>query len=98
MRIRKIILTASALAASACGLALTSQPASARVVCNRFGDCWRTHEVVRYPRDLRVHAYSDRYADEAYRERRWRRMHRVWHNEDHDHDRGAWRNGAWVTF
>lgn len=79
-------------------VAVTAQPASARVVCNRWGDCWRTDVVVTYPRDLRVRVYSDRYADEAYRERRWRHNHRRWREEDHEHDRGAYRNGVWVAF
>jgi len=99
MAFRKIAL-ASFVAAGA--LAASTAPASARVVCNRYGDCWRTQETMVYPRNLGVRVYSDRYADAAYRERQWRRMHRHrhwhWRDEDHMHDRGAWRNGVWITF
>jgi len=96
MGFRKSLMAAGL--ATACALAASASPASARVVCNRYGDCWRTQETVVYPRALGVRVYNDRYADEAYRERRWRRMHRHWRADDHMHDRGAWRDGVWVTF
>jgi hypothetical protein len=86
-----------ALAISAGAFAFAA-PASAHVVCNRAGDCWSTHEMFTYPSELGIRVYNDRYADEAYRERRWHRYHRRWHDEDHDHDRGFWRDGVWITF
>ena len=98
MQFRKVLLAAATTFAVGCSMAAFTQPASARVVCNAVGDCWTTHEMVRYPRDLGVRVYSDRYADQAYRERRWRRYHRVWHDEPHDHEHGAYRNGVWFTF
>lgn len=92
----------AAAIAAACVVGATASPASARVVCNRYGDCWRTNTTVVYPRYLGVRVYGDRYADEAYRERQWRPMHRHrhwrWHDEDHLRDRGAWRNGVWIPF
>jgi hypothetical protein len=95
---KKILISASGLFLLTGGLAALATSASARVVCNRAGDCWSTHATVRYPRDLGVHYYNDRYADRAYRDHRWHAYHRTWHDENHDHDRGAYRNGVWVQF
>jgi hypothetical protein len=53
---------------------------------------------VRYPRDLGVRVYSDRYADQTYRSRRWHGNNRKWHDENHDRDRGAYRGGVWTPF
>lgn len=92
MTFKKTLLAAS----TAFVVAVAAQPASARVVCNRWGDCWQTNVVVRYPRDLGIRIYTDRYADQAYRERRWRRYHREWREEHHDSDRGYYREGVWV--
>ncbi len=36
--------------------------ASAAVVCNEDGDCWRTKERLTYPPDARVQIYGDDYA------------------------------------
>lgn len=92
---KSLIVLSSAAALSAGALAITT-PASARVVCNRVGDCWSTHETIAYPRGLGVRVYDDHYADRAYREQRWRAYHRRWHDENHDHDRGYWRQGVWI--
>jgi hypothetical protein len=35
--------------------------ASAAVVCNEDGDCWRTKERLTYPPDARVQIYEDDY-------------------------------------
>ena len=42
--------------------------------------------------------YRDRYADEGYRQQRWRGNNRTWRDENHDRDRGAYRNGIWFNF
>ena len=99
MRIGKVF-TYSAVAAFVTlgGIASFSSAASAHVVCNRAGDCWSTHANVRYPRNLGVRTYSDRYADEGYRQQRWRGNNRTWRDENHDRDRGAYRNGIWFNF
>jgi hypothetical protein len=74
-------------------------PASAHVVCNRTGDCWSTHaEGVTYPSNLGVRTYSDRYANDDYRQQRWGNNGRTWRGNEHDHDRGAYRNGVWLSF
>jgi hypothetical protein len=98
LQIKKGILAASAALIIAGGFVVFAQPASAHVVCNRAGDCWSTHTNVRYPRELGVRRYSDRYADESYRQRHWRDNGRTWREENHDRDRGAYRNGLWVQF
>ena len=98
MQFRQPLFAAAAVLGMAGGFALTPSSASARVVCNEHGDCWRTRENYRYPPELHVRIYSDRYANERYRQRHWRRMHRTWHDENHEHDRGVWRDGAWVPF
>ena len=98
MKIKKSLLTASAGLVAVFGFALTSQSASARVVCNDHGDCWHTSERISYPPDLHVRVYNDRFRDQRYRDRAWRRYHRTWHDENHEHDHGAWRNGVWITF
>jgi hypothetical protein len=97
MQFKKTFLAITAAVTITSGLAM-SESASARVVCNREGDCWRTHADVRYPREYGVRVYSDRYADQAYREHRWHDNNRRWHDEGHDGERGAYRNGAWVGF
>jgi hypothetical protein len=97
MHISKTLLAVSAAAMLTGGLAITL-PASAHVVCNRTGDCWSTHANVTYPRDLGVRTYSDRYADQSYRERRWGNNGRTWRDENHDRDRGAYRAGVWFGF
>jgi hypothetical protein len=97
MNLRKTLITISAAAVlGTIGLASAPQPASARVVCNREGDCWSTHSRYHYPRDLGVQIYSDRYARPEYRERRWRDSHRTYRDERHD--RGYYKSGVWIQF
>jgi hypothetical protein len=98
MRFEKALLMVSAAFVVASGFVASAPSASARVVCNREGDCWTTHANVHYPREYGVRVYNDRYADQHYRDRRWHASNRKWHDEGHDHDRGAYRNGQWVTF
>jgi hypothetical protein len=98
MQFRKALFAASAAVIISGGMVAAIQPASAHVVCNREGDCWSTHANVRYPRDMGVRVYNDRYSDQSYRERRWHNQTRNWRDENHDRDRGAYRNGLWVTF
>jgi hypothetical protein len=99
MTMRRTVFAVSVAVVFAAGAVAFTQPASAHVVCNRTGDCWSTHANVTYPSDLGVRKYSDRYADQSYRERRWgSNSGRTWRDENHDHDRGAYRSGAWIQF
>lgn len=93
-------LTYGAVAASLTigGLAAFTSSASAHVVCNRAGDCWSTHSRYNYPSELGVRFYSDRYANDRYRQRHWHDNNRNWRDEHHDRDRGYYRDGLWVTF
>jgi len=61
--------------------------ASAAVVCNDEGDCWRTKERLTYPPEARITLYDDDYAIGP--KYRWREAGK---------DRGYWRGGVWVGF
>jgi len=99
MRLNKAFLTISAAAIVSAGIFGLTQAASAHVVCNRTGDCWSTHANVQYPSDLGIRTYSDRYANDSYRQQRWgNNSNRTWRGGDHDRDRGAYRGGLWVGF
>jgi hypothetical protein len=71
--------------------AVTTTSASAAVVCNREGDCWRTKGRYAYRPAWGIRVYDDN----------WR-----WHHRDRDRyrwrdarpGRGYWRSGVWVTF
>lgn len=98
MQLNKALLALSAVFVVGVGFAATAQSASARVACNREGDCWSTHATVRYPHELGIRTYNDRYADQTYRDHHWHENNRKWHDEGHDRDRGAYRNGVWISF
>ena len=98
-RIGKLLTYGAVTAAvTVSGLAAISTAASAHVVCNRAGDCWSTHTRYNYPSSLGIRFYSDRYANERYRNRHWHGDHHNWRDEHHDRDRGYYRDGAWITF
>jgi hypothetical protein len=67
-------------------LALTAG-ASAAVVCNEDGDCWRTKERLTYPPTASVQIYGDDYTLGP--KNRWR---------EPGEGRGYYRGGAWVGF
>ena len=85
MKIRTFVLGALAGAGA---LAAMAAPASAYVVCNREGDCWRTHERYNYQPAFGLTIHDDNW--------RWRERERYrWR----DYHRGYWgRNGVWITF
>jgi hypothetical protein len=67
-------------------VALTAS-ASAAIVCNNDGDCWRTEERLAYPPEARVTIYDDDYAiGPKYRMR------------DVGKGRGFYRGGVWIGF
>ena len=53
----KNLITAVALTAGVLAFGATS--ASAAIVCNEQGDCWKTKEKYAYPPDARVRIYAD---------------------------------------
>lgn len=72
-------------------LALTSTGASAAIVCNGEGDCWRVKEAWNYRPEWGLRVYGDdwRWADADAARYRWR---------DIGEGRGYWHRGAWVRF
>jgi hypothetical protein len=69
-------------------LALMATTASAAVVCNDDGDCWKTTTKLTYPPAARVHVYGDDYVidKKKYRLREARP------------GSGYYRGGVWVQF
>jgi len=67
-------------------LALTAG-ASAAVVCNDEGDCWRTKDRLAYPPQARVQIYGDDYAIGP--KYKWR---------DAREGNGYYRGGVWIGF
>jgi hypothetical protein len=82
----------ASIAVGAIALAFSS-PASARIVCNRYGDCWHTDARYDYDRDLAARYHPD----DWYFHRHWD-SDRDYHWRDYHEGRGYWRNGEWVTF
>jgi hypothetical protein len=80
-----------ALVAAISGGALvaTATTASADVVCNGAGECWRVHDRFAYPAEASVVVHDDDWAHHHHHHWRWR------HDRD---DRGYYRNGVWITF
>ena len=89
----KSFLTASAVAAviAAGTLAATTTVASGHVVCNRYHECWSTHERYNnYPSGLSIRFHNDS----------WGRRHRrgyEWRADQQD-DHGYYDHGQWSRF
>lgn len=62
--------------------------ASAAIVCNDDGDCWRVKKRVEYKPELRLHVYNDDWKWKKGEKYRWREAHG---------DHGYWRSGVWVN-
>jgi hypothetical protein len=72
------------------GAIALSASASAAVVCNEDGDCWRTKERLTYPPEARVQIYGDDYT-----------LGPKYKLREPGEGRGYWRGpppGAWVQF
>jgi hypothetical protein len=78
---------ASAALAIIAAVALSAS-ASAAIVCNEEGDCWRVKEKHTYPPDVRLHVYEDDYVVDT-KKYRWR---------EPGAGRGYWRGGVWIGF
>ncbi len=72
-------------------LALSASAASAAVVCNEDGDCWRTKTKYDYKPEFGVRVYSDDWRwDDSEKDRyRWREARE---------ERGYWSKGVWIDF
>lgn len=86
----KSLLLGAVLAAG--GMIAMSAPASAWIVCNRWGDCWHSETRIAAP-GLRFEYYPD----DWYFHRSWGPRDRWRWREGHP-GRGYWRNGVWITF
>jgi hypothetical protein len=78
-------LTTAALAVI--GLVALTASASASVVCNDDGDCWRTKERIDYPPEARLHVYGDDYA-----------IGPKYHMREAREGHGYYRGGVWIGF
>jgi hypothetical protein len=78
------------LASVAFGVGLLALPvtASAAIVCNDDGDCWRTKKSLTYPPEARVQIYDDDWVMDT-KKYKWREARP---------GRGYWRGGVWVGF
>ena len=84
----KILVMAPLIAFSALILPTT---ASADVVCNEDGDCWRTAERYEYRPEFKVRVYADdwKWGEADSKKYRWR---------DSGKSRGYYKGGVWVEF
>ncbi len=73
---------------SVAALALSSMTASAAVVCNDDGDCWRVKERRDYSPELRLRVYDDDWKWKDGEKYRWREA---------GGGHGYWRGGVWVN-
>jgi hypothetical protein len=88
---KKTISTAAlALLMGAGALVAASAPASARVVCNRDGDCWHNESAPRVP-GVRFETHPD----DWYFHQHWDGADR--HYRDYHTGRGYYRSGVWIT-
>ena len=71
-------------------LALTTG-ATAAVVCNEAGDCWKVKDKHTYPPEVNLRVYEDdwKWGDADSAKYRWR---------DPGEGRGYYRGGVWVGF
>ena len=82
----KYLLSAAAGVVGVLALATT---ASAAVVCNEDGDCWRVKEKYDYRPDWGLTVYDDDWKWTDNNKYRWR---------DPGAGRGYWRKGVWIGF
>lgn len=82
---------ALALLMGAAALVAASAPASARVVCNRDGDCWHTESAPRVPG-----IHFDVHPDDWYFHQKWD-ADKDHHYRDYHEGRGYYKGGVWIT-
>ncbi len=79
------------LVVAALGSAFAAGAASAAVVCNDEGDCWRVKERYEYRPEFRLQIYKDdwKWGDADSKKYRWREAGK---------GRGYWNQGVWIQF
>jgi len=80
---------ATAVIVTAATLALTTPSAMAWIVCNRVGECWRTHHRWAYRGEWGVVVHPDTWVAAP-------GARIVWRNEHPG--RGYWHGGVWIAF
>lgn len=83
---KKLYVSALAVAAA---LTVGASGASAAIVCNSEGDCWRTKTRYDYRPEFGLRVYGDDW--------RWRKGERYRWREARE-GRGYWRRGVWIDF
>ncbi len=85
---KTLLIAAGAATATVGSLTMSPQTASAAVVCNSDGECWKTRGRPNYGPDLGLRIYGDSW--------RWRKGENYrWRNSGRGH--GYYRNGVWIT-
>lgn len=69
-------------------MALASNSASARIVCNEDGDCWHVRQHYEYRPGFKLVIHPDNWRWGDHDRYRWR---------EHE-GRGYWQGGSWVEF
>ncbi len=83
-----VLIAASALTLSAGALTIGAEPASAAVVCNRDGDCWKVRGRPAYKPEFGLRIYGDDWRWKRGEKYRWRKVGR---------GHGYYRDGVWIT-
>jgi len=84
---RPLVAALGALVALGGGLA-TATSAGAAVVCNRYNECWHTHDRLTYPANIGITFYDDT----------WTFPNTNYHWVRDRDDRGYWIHGRWHRF
>ena len=74
-------------------LVTTTAPASARVVCSSYGDCWHTDHRYRYRHDVGAQSHND----DWYFHQKWSDDNQR-HYRDANDSRGYYKSGVWIGF
>jgi hypothetical protein len=83
-----LLIAAGALTLGAGVTTMSAGEASAAIVCNRDGDCWKVRGKPRYKPEFGLRIYSDDW--------RWRRGENYrWRKSGRGH--GYYRDGVWIT-
>jgi hypothetical protein len=90
--IKKSATTGLAALIGVGAVAMSAGSASAYVVCNGAGECWRTHKHYDYQPTYGVTVYDDNWYA-AHRNDTHYKWRSGWHN-----DRGYYRDGVWISF
>lgn len=83
-----LIMAAGAVLLAGGLTAVSSVEASAAVVCNRDGDCWKVRGKPRYKPEFGLRVYSDSWRWRRGEDYRWRKAGR---------GHGYYRNGVWIS-